>query len=59
MRRESDLYCANPSCVQPVTEESLYDEKKDHYYCDLECLQEYLSENIYLATEVYVRFNIQ
>jgi len=55
----SQMICANPSCVQPTTDSSLYDETKDQYYCDLECLQEYLSEHIEEALEVYVRFNIE
>lgn len=42
-----------------MTDESLYDSVKDQYYCDIDCLEDYLSNNIEEAVKVYMRFRIE
>jgi hypothetical protein len=48
--------CALDSCCSPAPH--LYDDHFDQYYCDLECLAEYIAEHPEEVGEWYARMNV-
>jgi hypothetical protein len=49
--------CAVASCNS--TNPQLYDEHFEHYYCDADCLAEYICENPEEVADWYAHINIQ
>lgn len=48
--------CAVASCNSPSPD--LYDDHLEQYYCDVDCLAEYICENPEQIAEWYARMNI-
>ncbi len=53
---EDDRRCAVASCGG--TAPLIYDEHFEHYYCDRECLEVFITENPSMIAEAYARIYI-
>lgn len=49
--------CSLPSCY--CLHPKLYDERIEQYFCDIDCLTEFIAENPDSIAEWYAKMNIQ